>query len=77
MMNVKSIFSTFNEWVGGLVDTLVSFVALGVLVQLIFGAGVFGVDVVGNLTALISSFGDGGFAGFLALCVLVGIFNKK
>ena len=36
-MNVKSIFSTFNEWVGGLVDTLVSFVSLGVLVQLIFG----------------------------------------
>ena len=76
-MNVKGIFSSIGEWVSGLVDLLMSFVALGVLVQVIFGTGLFGVDVVGNLTALVASFGSGGFAGLLALLVLIGIYNKK
>ena len=76
-MNVKGIFTTISEWVGGLVDLLSGFIALGVLVQIIFGTGVFGVDVIGNLTSVIAGFGTGGFAGFLALLIIVGIYNKK
>ena len=76
-MNVKGIFSSIGEWVSGLVDLLAGFVALGVLVQIVFGTGVFGVDVVGNLTSVIGGFGTNGFAGFLALLILVGIYNKK
>ena len=76
-MNVKGIFTSIGEWVSGLVDLLASFVALGVLVQVIFGTGLFGVDVVGNLTSIVASFGNGGFAGLLALLVLIGIYNKK
>jgi hypothetical protein len=76
-MNVKGIFSSIGEWVNGLVDLLSSFIALGVMVQIIFGTGLFGVDVMGNLTSIVASFGSGGFAGLLALLVLVGIYNKK
>ena len=76
-MNVKNIFSTVGDWVSGLVDLLAGFVALGVLVQIVFGTGVFGVDVVSNLTSVIGGFGTNGFAGFLALLILVGIYNKK
>ena len=76
-MNVKGIFSSIGEWVSGLVDLLSGFIALGVLVQIIFGSSIFGVDVVGNLTSLIAGFGTGGFAGLLALLILVGIYNKK
>ena len=76
-MNVKGIFSSIGEWVSGLVELLASFVALGVLVQVIFGTGLFGVDVVGNLTGIVAAFGSGGFAGLLALLVLIGIYNKK
>ena len=47
------------------------------MVQIIFGTGLFGVDVMGNLTSIVASFGSGGFAGLLALLVLVGIYNKK
>tara|TARA_Y100000593_G_scaffold81044_1_gene151448 strand:+ start:24 stop:254 length:231 start_codon:yes stop_codon:yes gene_type:complete len=76
-MNVKGIFSTIGDWVSGLVDMLSGFIALGVLVQIIFGTGMFGVDVIGNLTSVIAGFGTSGFAGFLALLILVGIYNKK
>ena len=52
------------------------FVAIGAVSEVIFGTGVFGVNVIGNLTSIISTFGESGFAGLVALLVLVGLFRK-
>ena len=77
MINLKSAFSSIGEFVGGLVELLASLAALGVVSEVIFGQGVWGMNVVGNLVAIISTFGDTGFAGLLALLVLGGLWNKK
>jgi hypothetical protein len=53
-----------------------SFIAIGAVSEVIFGTGVFGVNVIGNLTAIIDKFGSSGFAGLVALLVLVGLFRK-
>ena len=53
-----------------------SFVAIGALSEVIFGSGIFGVNVIGNLTSIINKFGESGFAGLVALLVLVGLFRK-
>ena len=76
MINLKSAFSSIGEFVGGLVELLTSFAALGVVTEVIFGSGVWGMNVVGNLVAIIGTFGDHGFAGLLALLVLVGIWKR-
>ena len=55
---------------------LMSFVAIGAVSEVIFGTGVFGVNVIGNLTSIINTFGESGFAGLVALLVLVGLFRK-
>jgi hypothetical protein len=34
-------------------------------------------DVVGNLTALINSLGNGGFVGLVVLVLLASFFTKK
>jgi len=77
MINVKSAFSMVGEFVGGLVELFASVAALGVISEVIFGSGVFGMNIVANLIGLVTSFGDGGFAGLLALLILVGLWNKK
>jgi len=77
MINLKSAFSSIGEFVGGLVELLASLAALGVISEVIFGSGVFGMNVVANLIGLVHSFGDGGFAGLLALLILVGLWGKK
>ena len=77
MINLKSAFSSIGEFVGGLVELLASLAALGVVSEVILGSGVWGMNVVGNLVAIITMFGDNGFAGLLALLVLVGLWNKK
>ncbi len=65
-----------GTWISGLLDLMVSFVAVGAVGEVLFGTGVFGVNVIGNLTAIIDSFGESGFAGLVALLVLVGLFRK-
>jgi len=38
---------------------------------------VFGTSVVSNVMALVTSLGDGGFVGLIALVILVQIFQNK
>ena len=77
MINLKSAFSSLGDFITGLVELLASLAALGVVSEVIFGQGVWGMNVVGNLVAIITMFGDNGFACLLALLVLIGLWNKK
>ena len=75
-MSIKNICSEVGCWITDLVDLLTGLVALGVLIEVLFGTGVFGVSVVSNLVSLVSTFGTNGFAGLLALLILVGLYRK-
>ena len=73
---MKEIIALVRGWVDDIAHLLLSFVAIGAVSEVIFGTGIFGVNVIGNLTAIINTFGDSGFAGLVALLVLVGLFRK-
>jgi hypothetical protein len=76
-MDTKTIFGTMQAWVKGIVDLLAGLLAMGVLTELTFGTGFFGASVIGNLTGLVATIGSAGFAGVVALLILVGLFNHK
>ena len=76
-MNTKAAFATVGEWVSGLTNMFAGLVGLSVLVEIIMGSPVFGVSVVSNLVGLVSQFGSNGFAGLVALLILVGLYNSK
>ena len=76
-MNTKAAFAVVGEWVSGLTSMLAGFVALGVLGEIILGTPLFGVSVVGNLVSLVGQFGSNGFAGLIAMLILVGLYNKS
>ena len=77
MINLKSACSSLCDFITGLVELLASLAALGVVSEVIFGQGVWGMNVVGNLTGIVTTFGSNGFAGLLALLILIGLWNKK
>ena len=54
-------------------------IALGVVLQVIFGATVpfIGLDIVGSVLALVSKLGGEGLVGLAAIWVLWGIYDKK
>ena len=76
-MDTKGAFSIVGDWVSGLTNMFAGFVGLGVLAELILGQPLFGVSIVGNLVSLVSQFGNNGFAGLVALLILVGLYNGK
>jgi len=73
---MKEAVKTVKSWVSDITDVMLSFVAMGAVSEVMFGSGIFGVKVIGNLTAIINQFGESGFAGLVALLVLVGLFRK-
>jgi len=74
---MKDILDKVNEGVGGLTTLVMNLLALGILVEVIYGAGIFGMGVVGNVVALINSIGQSGFVGLLSLVVLLSLFRGR
>ena len=75
-MNTKASFAIVGDWVSGLTNMLAGFVGLSVLGEIILGSPLFGVSVVNNLVTLVGQFGSNGFAGLIAMLILVGLYNK-
>ena len=73
---MKEAITTIKGYVDDLTHLLMSFLAIGAIGEVLFGSGMFGINVIGNLTSIISEFGQSGFAGLVALLVLVGLFRK-
>ena len=73
---MKEVITMVKGYVDDLAHLMLSFVAIGAISEVIFGSGVFGVKVIGNLASIINTFGQSGFAGLVALLVLVGLFRK-
>jgi|TARA_B100001079_G_scaffold44046_1_gene35323 hypothetical protein len=66
-------------WMRSLTDAGLALIALGVVLQILFGAAVpfIGLDVVGSVVALVKSLGSEGLVGLAAIWVLWGIYSKK
>ena len=66
-------------WMRSLTEAGLALIALGVVLQIIFGATVpfIGLDVVGSVLGLVAKFGGEGLVGLVALWILWGIYDKK
>jgi len=66
-------------WLKSLTDAGLALIALGVVLQILFGAAVpfIGLDVVGSVVALVKELGSEGLVGLAAIWVLWGIYSKK
>ena len=66
-------------WIRQLTELGLAIIALGVVLQVIFGAAVpfLGLDIVGSVVALVKQFGSEGLVGLVAVWVLWGIYYKQ
>jgi hypothetical protein len=70
--NVRTVLHT-------VIELGISLIAVAVILQVLMGKSIWGenIDVVANITTIISGLESGGVAGLLAFGVLLYIFNKK
>ena len=66
-------------WIRSLTELGLAVIALGVVLQIIFGAAVpfLGIDVVAAVVALVKPLGAEGLVGLVSVWVLWGIYSKK
>ena len=62
---------------GGLGTILMAVLPVTILWQILTSGSVFGMDVIANLSALVSTLGNGGFVGLIVLVLLASFFVKK
>jgi hypothetical protein len=71
---LKGALKTVNEWLGQITDLLKTLVVIGIVVGILFD-DFFG--VISGLGRVMTQFGDAGFAGILALMIIVMWYEKK
>ena len=76
-MNVKTIFGMIGDTLTGIFGVLVGLVGVGIMSQIVFGSGWLGIDVVSNISTLVTTFLGGGVTGLITLLVLLSLMNNK
>ena len=67
-----------KKWVGEVTEILLLLVALGIVVQILFGETVFFfAGIIPNLTKLITTLGENGLVGLIALSIILWLFYRK
>jgi len=76
---MDKVFATISQFLGSVVDIGVKLIAVGVVLQILFGAEVpfLGIDVVAGVIKLVTALGSQGLVGLVAIAVLYWAFNRK
>ncbi len=67
------------SWCKQITELGMAIIALGVVLQIIFGATVpfLGIDIVGAIVGIVNKLGSEGLVGLVAVWILWGIFSKE
>ena len=77
MEAISKVFDGVVGFTKRLTELLLTVLSLGVVAQVLLGEAMFGMDVIGNVVALIESLGNGGVVGIIAIVVLISLLGKK
>ena len=75
----ENVVGKIKGWVSALVEVVWSLLALGIVLQVLFGSDVvfLPVDVIGNITALVIGLGGAGLAGLITVGIIYWIFTDN
>ena len=74
---MDNVIKYITGFFGGLMGIMMAILPITILWYVLTGGTVFGMDVVANLTALVSSLGNGGFVGLVVLVIIAQFFVGK
>jgi len=74
----EALVTTIKSWIGGLTSVALSLVGLSIILQVLFGDNVVFVpmDVIGNISGLVSSLGSSGLVGLITVGVIYWILKN-
>ena len=77
-LSMNDIITYIKVGLNSITEIGLGLVSISILAEVLFGKGaLFGADVIGNLTSIVSSIGgENGFIGLIALIILVGLLKR-
>lgn len=75
---MDKVFKKMNDFVGGLVGVIMGLLTLGIVAQFLFGSdGFFTMNVVGNITQVLTTLTSGGdVLGLIGLLIVWSLISK-
>ena len=74
---MENVIKYITGFFGGLMTIMMAVLPVTILWTILTGGTVFGMDVIANLSALVTSLGQGGFVGLVVLVIVMSFFTKK
>ena len=74
---MDNVIKMLKGFLGGLGSIMLAVLPVTILWQVLTGGTVFGMDVISNLTSMVTSIGNGGFVGLIVLVIVVSFFVDK
>ena len=73
------IVGRIKGWIAGIVEVAWGLLALGIVLQVLFGSDVvfLPVDVIGNITGLVVGLGGAGLSGLITIGIIYWIFTDN
>ena len=73
-----NFFKDVKKWLAEITEIALLLIALAIAVEILFGSSIpfFG-GVVANITGLLSTLGDNGLVGLIALGIIIFLFNRR
>ena len=71
---MEKVIKYFTGFLGGIVAILMAIVPVTILWTLLTGTQMFGMDIIENFIMMVNGVGNAGFAGLLALLIVMYFF---
>ena len=75
-----TMIAEIRRWLSGVIELLLWLVAMLALLQVLFGDNFvefFGIDLVGNIGAIMEKFGNAGLVGILAAALIAYLIARN
>lgn len=74
---MDNVIKMLKGFLGGLAGIMLAVLPVTILWQVLTGGNVFGMDVISNLTSMVTSIGNSGFVGLIVLVLVVSFFTDN
>jgi hypothetical protein len=76
---MPEVWDRAKRWIGQITEAGLMLVALGIVLQILFGRTVSFItgDIIGNLMLIIQGLGDNGLVGLIALAIIIWLFWRR
>ena len=74
---MEKVFNMVTDFLGKMTALFMGLLSFGIIAEVLFGAPVLGMSVIGNIMDVINLLGDNGVVGLIALVILYNLLDKN